>query len=98
MNNQDIPHIKAHVRAVEQDRSVTHEAIIHAIRARQGRAFTFHAHLSCGAHYSLLTIDKITTQKNTKPVELNLLQPWDCFGDELTTHVYSYFKDRRVLH
>jgi hypothetical protein len=94
--NNDIPLIFGFIEGVTKQ-GETLEAIIHALRTRQGKVLTFHAHTSSGANYSLIPIHKLKHKEHALKLPPQALQAWDCFSDSAEVHVFSYFQFRRVL-
>ena len=94
--NINIPHFYAMCNGIDKDNN-TYECIVHAARSRAGKVITFHVHLECGAHYSLLPINKLFHKEDRVVMPVNDLQMWDCFSDEAEAIVYDYFQFRKVF-
>jgi hypothetical protein len=91
--NTDIPIFYAYVYGIDGTDKV-YDCVVHAARSRAGKVITFHVHLKCGAHYSLVPLHKLIhlpAAKKSAPLQL-----WDCFSDSAECHVFSHLKFRRV--
>jgi hypothetical protein len=69
---------------------------IHAARSRSGKCLTFHVHLQGGAHYSLLSLNRIFHKEPTARYEIGELQPWACFSDSVEYVVFDKMRFSRV--
>ena len=95
--NVNIPIQYAYVYGIDGTFDL-HECVIHAARSRAGKVMTFHVHLTCGANYSLVPLNKILHKKDLGVRHDIPIQSWDCFSDHVECHVYDHFRFREVLH
>lgn len=93
--NINIPHFYAMCNGIDNDNN-TYECVVHAVRSRSDKVLTFHVHLECGAHYSLLPINKLFHKEGRLPMAVDQMQMWDCFSDDPEVVVYDYFKFKKV--
>lgn len=93
--NVNIPLQYAYVWGIDGTDAV-YPCVIHAARSRAGKVMTFHVHLQCGAHYSLVPLNKIIHNPDVHK-EKTPLQLWDCFSDSMECHVYEHLRFRKVI-
>jgi hypothetical protein len=95
MTNTPIPLQYGYCTGIDGTDKV-YECAIHAARSRAGKVLTFHVHLQSGAHYSLLSIDKIFHKPDAQKALPR--QSWDCFSDSVECIVFEHFRFRQVIH
>lgn len=99
--NIDIPIFYAQLSDKHTDHNSKahwYNIIVFAAQSRAGRALLFHVRMEDGYLRSNVPLHMIRHCESELPqYSYDMLQLWDCFGDDVTVTVFEYLVNRRMV-
>jgi|ADGO01.1.fsa_nt_gi hypothetical protein len=100
MLNADIPSFTGYIRRSfythkEADRDTFDPVEVFGIQSIPGKILTFHVMTDFGMLRGRVPLHEIYWKQPDKDIEPHYKQLWDCFGEKVSVHTFSYLKEKR---
>lgn len=86
---------KEHLFAYESNHGEFELACVFAARSISNRAVLFHCMTESGMQRANVPISALVHKKDSPVIELDYLQLWNCFGNEMTVCKFNYLENWR---